>query len=54
VEGEIKNISLSEYLGKYVVLFFYPKVRVLASGWSLMDAFFKYVSTYRLMNNAER
>jgi len=25
VEGEIKNISLSEYLGKYVVLFFYPK-----------------------------
>lgn len=25
VDGEIKNISLSDYKGKYVVLFFYPK-----------------------------
>lgn len=25
VDGEIRNISLSEYRGKYVVLFFYPK-----------------------------
>ena len=25
VDGEIKKVSLSDYKGKYVVLFFYPK-----------------------------
>jgi alkyl hydroperoxide reductase subunit AhpC len=24
VDGEVKNISLSDYKGKYVVFFFYP------------------------------
>ncbi len=27
IDGEIRNISLSDYRGKYVVLFFFPKVR---------------------------
>lgn len=27
VDGEITKISLSDYKGKYVCLFFYPKVR---------------------------
>ncbi len=26
VDGEIKEVSLSDYAGKFVVLFFYPKV----------------------------
>ena len=29
VDGEIREIKLRDYRGKYVVLFFYPKVRAL-------------------------
>lgn len=25
VDGEIKQVSLADYKGKYVILFFYPK-----------------------------
>lgn len=25
IDGEVKQVSLSDYKGKYVILFFYPK-----------------------------
>jgi hypothetical protein len=31
VNGEVKQVSLDDYKGKYVILFWYPKVRLPAS-----------------------
>jgi hypothetical protein len=37
LNGEVKQVSLDDYKGKYVILFWYPKVRLPASqtacGW---------------------
>ncbi len=34
VDGEIKEVSLSDYSGKYVVLFWYPKVKRAGNAYS--------------------